>query len=82
MDSFKIGLFEVLGAIIPGIPVSFILVLLVNNHGLDYKQIEYLIESTNTYSIVFFIVLSYAIGFALQYHSYECFKMVLEEENR
>lgn len=76
MDSFRIGLFEVLGAIVPGIPVSIVFVLLLNNHGLDYRFLHSLVIDSGTTSILLFIVMSYSIGFALQYPSYECFKVI------
>lgn len=74
MENFKIGLFEILGAIIPGIPISLLLILIVNNLGLNFYFFVTLLENSNTTSVLGFLVLSYAIGFSLQYPSYECFK--------
>lgn len=76
MENFKIGLFEILGSILPGIPVAVLIMLIMNFNGLDLIYLNNLISETNTWSAISFIVVSYCIGFAMTYPSYEWFKFL------
>lgn len=77
MDNFKIGVFDLFGAILPGIPIV-VLFVLFGRMDVDVLSIVYYITTMNLNTFVFWTLICYSIGFVMQYLSYEVFKFTLE----
>ena len=78
IDNFKLGVFELFSAILPGFPMLATLLVI-------YKPEDFIIE--NVFSLMYnislgqcflIITIAYIIGFALQYISYEIFKKLIK----
>lgn len=77
MESFRLSIFDLFGAIIPGIPT---LILIISLFEQSPFEISNLIEKTSDLSLstsLLAILIAYMIGFSTQYLSYELFKILM-----
>lgn len=77
MDNFKIGVFDLFGAILPGIPIV-VLFVLFGKMNLDVSVVVHYVTTMNLNAFVFWTLICYSVGFVMQYLSYEVFKIILE----
>ena len=77
MDSFRLSIFDLFGAIIPGIPM---LILIISLFDQSPSNILNLIERTENLSLstsLLALLFAYLIGFSTQYLSYEVFNQLV-----
>lgn len=77
MDNFKFGIFDVFSATIPGIPLTILFSFSINKEVFSIEIISESISKLNLGSAIFLLIISYVLGFATQYLSYEIFKFIV-----
>lgn len=79
MGNFKIGIFEIFAGILPGLPILIIIFSLYNSINISSINWDMIIGyDFSLGSLLILSVLSYLIGFTLQYPAYEVFKFIFK----
>ncbi|WP_186758202.1 hypothetical protein [Echinicola salinicaeni] len=78
MDSFKLSIFDIFGAIIPGLPLVILLATFIQAEPFSISALSGQLQHLNVYSALLLILISYLIGFSQQYLSYEIFKVLIQ----
>jgi len=78
MGNFKLGIFDLFSAILPGIPLIVLFGFIIGFIPFEFNLVHKYVFNLNFNMVLFLLTLSYFIGFSLQYISYEIFKKFLK----
>ncbi|WP_276497668.1 hypothetical protein [Pontibacter litorisediminis] len=74
MDNIKFGVFDVFGAILPGLPLFIILGFVIGGQNLSIESVSTFTSHLSVSQSLLILIACYMIGFPMQYLSYEIFK--------
>lgn len=76
MDSFRLSIFDLFGAIIPGIPTLILIASFIEGNPFKISNLVGKIDQMSLSTSLFGLLIAYLIGFSTQYPSYELFKKI------
>lgn len=78
MDSIKLSIFDLFGAIIPGLPIVILLSRIIVHEQFSFSILFIEIQELSLISVFLVVIISYLSGFSMQYLSYEVFKKLVK----
>lgn len=76
MDSFRLSIFDLFGAIIPGVPTLILITSFIEGTRFSILNLVSKINQISLSTSLIYLLIAYLIGFSTQYLSYELFKKI------